>query len=81
VVFISDYWPTARRSKPSWCVRLNAVDCAFGDPPCEGHAESAAPNKTQFNGAGGSRAYIGSKRIGDQCHVDRIFDPARNGSN
>jgi hypothetical protein len=45
------------------------------------HAESAAPNKMQFNGAGGLRAYIDSRRIGDQCHVGRIFDPSCNGSN
>jgi hypothetical protein len=44
-------------------------------------ASKGAPTKMQFNGAGGSRAYINSKRIDDQCHVDRIFDPSCNGSN
>jgi hypothetical protein len=44
-------------------------------------ASKGAPNKMQFNGAGGSRAYIDSKRIGDQCHVDRNFDRSCNGSN
>jgi len=32
-------------------------------------ASKGAPNKTQFNGAGGSRAYIDCKRIGDQLHL------------